>query len=194
MTEETPEQKQPETYTNHICRICYHMQDTCCADSPRVPFSISDIDRITSLGHRLEDFAIPGEYAEEDFRGEEPWWEASMVKINGKFYKLNVRTKGNACHFLDPDKGCTLGKNRPDVCKIYPFWIYQEDEVTYEDREEVTCFIQNRGSSVSYAMTSIGETADSIRKYFNNIRKDCIENNEQHRGLLLRLMGKDTSK
>ena len=125
-----------EEYTNHICVKCSHMQETCCADSPRVPFTANDLERLISLGHKVEEFAVAGEYTEEDFRGEEDWWEKSMIDIGGKFYKVNVRKKEDgSCHFLDKEKGCVLGSNRPAVCKIYPYWMNDKGSIIWEDGE-----------------------------------------------------------
>lgn len=56
----------------------------------------SDIDRITSLGYKLEEFAI----------------------FDGKFWRL--RNVGGKCYFLDENGRCKIYDHRPLGCKAYP--------------------------------------------------------------------------
>lgn len=177
-----------DEYHNNICLKCSRLQETCCSDSPRVPFTIQDLERLSSLGYRLEDFAVVGEYLEKDFRRDEDWWKNAMIKIGDKFSKINVRKKEDgSCYFLDREKGCTLGQNKPVACKIYPYWI-DRGCIIWEDGEMEFCLMGKEEFHILEGIRMIGETEYTIRAYFEEIKRDCLENNEKHRGLLLRLL------
>ncbi len=182
-----------ETITFQICLEHYKaIKDSCC-NGANVPLTVKCLENITSLGHKLEDFAVAGEYDEEDVSGTEGWWADSMVKQGEKLYKINVqRTPNGDCIFLRKEKGCVLGENRPAVCKIYPFWVNEKGEIDYEDEEEKRyCFLGKRGYSVPRAMEAMGETEESIRSYFELMRKDYVKNKRKHTKILLGLLKKN---
>jgi Fe-S-cluster containining protein len=170
------------------CLECSKKQDTCCTLG--VPLTIEDVERISKLGFKLDEFAYAGEWDEDDNEGAEDWWMHSLVKLDGKFYKLEVEEKENEhCFFLEPGKGCILGDKRPLHCKTYPFWV-EDNNVVYDDPEEKFCPINKRSIPVKHAVTLVGETEESIMDYYNRIKKDCIENSEKVKELVLKLLKK----
>lgn len=157
-----------------------------------MPLTLEDIDTITSLGFNFFDFAIAGEYDVEDFINEETWWKNSIITIDNKHYKINTRNdeKGN-CIFLKDGLGCILGKNRPAVCKIYPFWVNDKEEIVYEQGEEELCYLGRGKRTVLESAKLVGEDEKSLKSYFEKIKKDCIENKDAHRELLLKILKRE---
>jgi Fe-S-cluster containining protein len=149
---------------------------------------MEDVERITKLGFKLDEFADVGEWDEEDYEGAEDWWMNSMVKVDDTFYKLEITEKEKErCFFLEHGKGCTLGDKRPLHCKTYPFWV-ENNQVVYDDPEERFCPINKRSIPVKHAVTLVGETEENIMNYYDRIKKDCIENSEKVKELVLKLL------
>ncbi len=68
----------------------------CCKETEMM-LTRKDIERLEKLGFKREEFCIK----------------------NGNFLKL--RNIKGLCFFLDPEKGlCTVYKNRPEGCRLYP--------------------------------------------------------------------------
>ncbi len=177
-----------EPVSYKICLECSKKQRNCCQDN-RVPLTLEDINTITSLGFNFFDFAIAGEYDVEDFINEETWWKNSMITIDNKHYKINTRNdnKGN-CIFLKSGLGCTLGKNRPSVCKIYPFWVNDKDEIVYENGEDELCYFGRKKLTALEGAKLVREDEKSLKSYFEKIKNDCIENKEKHQELILKIL------
>lgn len=192
----TIEPKNKEAFTFETCIRCSRVQKTCCSDRPRVPFTIDDLDRIQALGHRLEDFAIAGEYKGNDvLPEEEEWWRDSMVEVDEKLYKLNAKLQDSgACHFLVEGKGCSLGDDRPSVCKIYPFWINEQDQLYIEQCGWNCLICEEHENKVSPILRSVNEIESSIREHFQAIKEDCEKNKEQHANLVAELLEVDVEK
>lgn len=164
-----------------ICLECRGSQRNCCQDN-LVPLTIEDIDRIVSLGFKTHQFIVAGEYAAEDLEGQEDWWVDSMIRIGDKFYKINTRNDADGdCFFLKDGQGCILGGDRPTVCKIFPFWVY-DGEIGFEKGEEDFCFFGGQG--IKLGLMNIQETETSIRAYFEKIREDCLQNKRRHEEIL----------
>ncbi len=180
---------EPVSYT--ICLECSKKQRNCCQDN-RVPLTLEDINNITALGFNFFDFAIAGEYDVEDFIDEETWWKNSIITIDNKHYKINTRNdeKGN-CFFLKDGLGCTLGKNRPAVCKIYPFWVNDKEEIVYERGEEELCYLGRKKRTILESAKLVGEDEKSLKSYFEKIKNDCIENKDTHRELILKILKRE---
>lgn len=166
------------------CHECVAQGVTCCS-TPRVPFAIEDVKRIESAtGKSVEDFAVLGVYEAKYTEGDEPWWIESLAVIDGVRYRANVRHLDGNCYFLVPGEGCSLGTNRPFVCRIYPFWVV-DGEVVYEPGEG-ECAAEKRGIPVKDALHVFGETEESIHWLFDKIRNDA-EGRKAHRSLVFRL-------
>jgi Fe-S-cluster containining protein len=172
------------------CLACSKFQVTCCNCAPLVPFTIKDIKRIKKLGYRKRDFITVHNYPKSFINGNEKWWEKSFVKIKNKNYKLNVKKIKKDCFFLNPGKGCILGKSRPFVCRIYPFWI-KNNKIIYESGEKRECNIGMKNVSINVAMKLLDENPKKIKKYFLEIKNDCIQNKEKHSEIVLRLLKKE---
>ena len=171
------------------CLHCSGFQTTCCNCAPYVPFTIKDIERIKKLGFREKDFVVPNNYSKRDIVGNERWWKNSFIKVKNKNYKLNVKKMKNDCFFLNPGKGCRLGKSRPFVCRIYPFWM-KNNKIVYEPGEKKECYLGMENTPVNVSMKILGENPKKVRKYFSEIKNDCIKNKEKHRKIVLRLLEK----
>lgn len=72
----------------------------CCIDT-KMPLTSDDIRRISSLGFKIEDFAI---------------------KV-GKEWRL--RNRSGKCYFLT-ENGCRIYNFRPEGCRLYPL-VYDEE-------------------------------------------------------------------
>ncbi|MEM2915586.1 MAG: YkgJ family cysteine cluster protein [Candidatus Bathyarchaeia archaeon] len=72
-----------------------------CCIKTRMPLSLSDIDRITKMGHRLKDFAT---------KTDNEW---------------RLKNRNGRCVFVS-DQGCKIYSYRPEGCQLYPL-IYDEN-------------------------------------------------------------------
>ncbi|VVB77738.1 Uncharacterised protein [uncultured archaeon] len=172
------------------CLECSKFQTTCCNCAPLVPFTIKDINKIKKLGYKERDFITVNSYPKSFIDGNEKWWKESFVKVKNKNYKLNVKKLKKDCFFLSPGKGCKLGKSRPFVCKIYPFWI-KNNKIVYESGEKKECNIGLKNVPIKKAMKLLDENPKKIRKYYSEIKKDCIKNKEKYRKIVLKLISRD---
>ena len=181
--------------TTHSCIECSKNQITCCTLG--VPITISDIDKIVSLGYKLEDFAEPGEWDDEELEGNEDWWENSVTEVGGVKYKIHLKEANDEdedderCIFLRDGEGCVLGENRPSLCKLYPFWVEEDGKLVYDDPDEHFCPINKNILPIKEALELMKETEDSVRENFNKIKKDCTENQEKLKELTLKLLKKE---
>lgn len=175
--------------TRHICLECSKKQATCC--SLGVPLTIEDVNRITALGYKLENFAEPGEWKKDEIEGNEDWWENSMVEVDGKMYRLHVKESGEGddekCFFLKEGEGCVLGDKRPLHCKMYPFWI-DEGHIAYDDPEDKFCPLNKGIMPLKESMELLHETEESLKEHYQKIKEDCIKNKEKHKELILKLL------
>lgn len=176
--------------TRHSCLECSKKQATCC--SLGVPLTIEDIERITSLGYKFEEFAEPGEWEKDEVEGNEDWWEQSMVDIDGTLYRIHIKEAenqgdGERCFFLHDGEGCVLGKDRPFQCQVYPFWV-EDGKVVYDDPEDRFCPLNKKILPLKEATELLNETEESIKANFEKIKEDCIKNKEKHKELILKLL------
>lgn len=88
---------------------------------------------------------------------------------------------------MEDGKGCTLDARRPSICRIYPFWVDDKENVIYEPGE-AECFMEKKKISKEDALKLIGETESGIRSHFKKIKSDCVENKEQHEKLIRQLL------
>lgn len=181
--------------TSHSCLECSKNQITCCTLG--VPITISDIDRIISLGYKLEDFAEPGEWDDEELEGNEDWWVNSVTEVDGVKYKIHLKEANDEdeddgrCIFLRDGEGCVLGDNRPSLCKLYPFWVEEDGKLVYDDLDEHFCPINKNILPIEEALKLLNETEQTIKEHYKKIKEDCINNKEKHRELILKLLKKE---
>jgi len=50
----------------------------------------------------------------------------------GRYYRLQTRFVNGSCIALIPNRGCTLGDNRPLICRVWPFWWGSEADLSSE--------------------------------------------------------------
>jgi Fe-S-cluster containining protein len=164
-------------FAPNICLECVQKNKGCCSNYPFIPLTLKDIERIKKLGYSNEDFVLVQKYRKDWIETSEKWWVDGFVSHDDKNYKLTVKKKkDDSCVFLKQGKGCVLGKNRPFVCKIYPFWVYSNGKVVYERDEKNACLLGKNNVPIKHAVEMIGEKRKLIKNYRKEIRKDCIEN------------------
>ena len=169
-----------------LCLECGLTKDSCC--SLGVPLTIRDIRIIKNLGFKLEDFAYAEEWGKEDFADGEEWWKGSMIKVNNRFYRVSCKEKKNGnCFFLREGSGCILGENRPLQCRMFPFWV-KKNRIIYDGSADGFCMLKNKRLPLKEKIKIIGESEKSLKKYYRMIKEDCINNREEHRKLVLRLL------
>lgn len=172
--------------TQETCLNCSKTQKTCCYGYPSIPFTLSEIEKIEQKGFKKKDFIIAGDYTDENLEPHEKWWKESMVKSGKRLLKTNVHVDAvGKCFFLEEGKGCVLGNDRPAVCKIFPFWI-KDDQIYYEPNEGL-CPKEKNLSFIKEALSSLNETEESIKGYYEEIKEDCINNKKEHEKILREL-------
>jgi Fe-S-cluster containining protein len=169
------------TSAGKYCLACSQRQKTCCQGA-RVPMTVLEMSALAVGRHQVfADLFYAGEYPKDDVECFEPWWKASMLEKDGKFYRTNTRWVDGNCIFLKPGMGCTLHP-RPHVCRIFPFWINASDEIIYEPGDPL-CDFEREGVKPVDALALIGETPKSIRALFQLIKIDCEKNSVSHHSL-----------
>ena len=83
---------------------CVRNSCTVCCHDTNMPLTLADIERLTSLGYRLNEFSL------QDAEG---------------YLRLRNRPD-HACFFLDASGHCSIHAAKPEGCRVYPF-IYDED-------------------------------------------------------------------
>jgi len=173
-------------FTTNVCLECSKKCAGCCAVASSVPLTIKDIMRIEKLGYDKKLFLSVKKYSKKEIIGPEKWWTNSFVDINGNKYKLRLKINGNRCIFLRNGKGCVLGNKRPFFCRIYPFWV-EGDNVVIEKGDGVYCGVNKKGLTLKNKMKIMKENFKKIKKYFSEIKDDCIKNKWQHKKIIVSL-------
>lgn len=171
-------------FTTDVCMACSKKCAGCCAFASSVPLTIKDIKRIEKLGYKKEYFLSLKQYSKTEIIGPEGWWVGSFIDINGKKYKLRLKIKGKRCIFLRDGKGCTLRNKRPFFCRIYPFWV-EDDKIVIERGDGVYCGVNKKGLTLQDKMRIMKENPKKIKKYFTEIKKDCIINKKKHEKIIV---------
>jgi Fe-S-cluster containining protein len=167
---------------------CSACQQDCCTGT-RVPLTDLDVDRILRLGYRLEEVAQAYAYPPAALQDNELWWQESMVQLFGHSYRITTRkNEAGRCVFLEPGKGCKLGAERPDVCKIFPFWVDAQGRVVYEPGDQ-SCYMEKLQMPVDQALPRVSESEQSVRGHFSSLQDGCQRNRgERYRDWLLSLL------
>ncbi|MFZ5955530.1 MAG: YkgJ family cysteine cluster protein [Nanoarchaeota archaeon] len=177
--------------TQDICLECRESRGKCCCqDDTIIPLGINDVNNILSNGYAMNDFLRVVEYRPEEFLSQEDWWQQSFYEKDGKFFRLAIKLKNEICTFLEDGKGCLLGKNRPDMCKIYPFSIDPNNQIIFEPQAKKYCFIGQNIDEVAEGLNNIRETPERIRQYYDSIRTDCINNKFEYFRIINQLLVK----
>ena len=85
---------------------CVKNACTLCCHETNMPLTLADIERLTALGHRMQEFSEPDE-------------DEGYLRLHN--------TDEGACFFLAADGRCRVQESKPEGCRLYPF-IYDEDE------------------------------------------------------------------
>lgn len=175
-----------DIFTSNHCLQCSKIREPCCSN-PQAPLTIKDIEYIVSKGFEIKDFVELVEYTIDEFENGEDWWKESMIKIEDKFYRPCIKVNSKGCVFLKDGEGCILGKNRPLFCKIYPFWIDENNKLIYLDSDD-SCLIVVKNIELKKALEYIHESDESIRKYFEEIKYDCINRINDERKIVEKII------
>jgi len=175
--------------TTDICLECSKRGGGCCAGEFSVPITIKDICRIEKLGYKKQDFLVLKRYSKKEIIGPEKWWLNSFIDINGVKYKIHLKSDRKKCVFLKHGKGCILANNRTFFCKIYPFWI-ENNKIIIEKGDGIYCGVNKIGLTMQDKMKLMKENPKSIRRYFLEIKKDCINNKKEHEKIAYLLKNK----
>lgn len=170
-------------FTTNICLECSKKCAGCCAVVSSVPLTIKDIKRIEKLGYKKKFFLTLKKYPKKDIVGPEKWWLNSFIEVKGLKYKINLKRNGKRCVFLRDGKGCTLGKKRPFFCRMYPFWV-EDNNIIIEKGDGIYCGVNKKGLTLEDKMKIMKENSKKIKKYFEEIKKDCINNKKNHKKII----------
>lgn len=186
-------------FTLDFCVECIRKTgQSCCTGNPALPLMYKDILRIRKLGYKDKDFIAPLWYTEEDVEGPEQWWKDARIKYNGRKYKLNIKKIKGKCFFLKDGVGCTLGNDRPYLCRMYPFWVDEKTgKVIYDISAKEECFIPLKKNSIDEGLKIIKESKKNIKHFFNEVRKDALNNQDNAEKIfkdLKKVKKKDSSK
>ena len=174
-----------EFFSRLDCARCSRVQESCCSYG-HPPLTLKDIKRIEKLGFKRIDFAeaLDFEYSNNDLKNEPAWWIKSMVKINGRFFKAAVKKNGSYCLFLKNGAGCSLGKNRPVICQMYPFWM-ENGKLTFNDFD---CLMVKNNLSIKELLKIMGESGKKIKAKFIEFKMDAVKNHKKHEKIVLALL------
>lgn len=129
----------------NICSQCDSLHNSCCKlrgkqqDEIPTPVSEVEIDRILDHldrdqgGDHFDRIKNSPEFIEQMHALFPEMGEAvdRTFPPGGRHWKL--KTKNRACAFLDIN-GCTLpDEARPHLCRIYPFWFFQDQPQIFQD-------------------------------------------------------------
>ncbi len=120
----------------------------CCMATEMV-LTVEDVERIASLGYRLEDFA----------------------EVRRGF--LRLRNHDGRCVFLDPEtRGCRIYEHRPLGCRLYPL-IYdvEEDTVAMDGfcpRVEEAVVLGSREEAVKLFRRFYALAVEAYRRYLSH--------------------------
>jgi Fe-S-cluster containining protein len=170
-------------FTTNVCLECSKKCAGCCAIASSVPLTIKDIRRIEKLGYKKRLFLSVKKYSKKEIIGPEKWWTNSFIDLDGNKYKLRLKIKGNRCIFLKDRKGCVLGNKRPFFCRIYPFWV-EDNNIVLEKGDGVYCGVNKKGLTLQHKMRIMNENPVKIKKYFSEIKNDCIKNKNKHEKII----------
>ncbi len=179
----------PKTINHDLCLQCSQYRQTCCNFTDHyIPLLIEDMQKILALGYKVQDFMVASEFEEDDLSEEEDWWKQSLVKIADKYYQISILSKGEAgCLFLKNGQGCTLGKQRPAICRLYPFWFDKNKQLKYQDD---FCEAYKQKISFEDCMKIMGEKEEDIKEYYAKIRTDFIQKKPKYEQLTKLLLDK----
>ena len=179
----------PHAIKRDLCLQCSQYRQTCCNFTDHyIPLLIEDIQKILALGYKVQDFMVVSEFEEDDLSEEEDWWKQSLVKIADKYYQISILSKGEAgCLFLKSGQGCTLGNERPAICKLYPFWFDKQKQLKYQDD---FCEAVKQNISLADCLEIMGEDKIKVTDYYNKIRTDFIKQSALYEKLTKLLLAK----
>jgi uncharacterized protein len=91
---------------------CVANRCTVCCHDTNMPLTLGDLERITALGHRPDDFSQPDE---------------------AEGYLRLRNTKQGDCFFLEADGRCRVNATKPEGCRLYPFIYDEQDDRVVRD-------------------------------------------------------------
>lgn len=183
----------PEIIKNNLCLECSQKRHTCCNyEDHYIPLLIEDMKKILALGFKTKNTLIALDFEEDDLSEEDDWWKKNMVKIENKYYQIAIVSRGETgCYFLEEGQGCNLGKERPAICKLYPFWFDEKMQLKYQDD-----FCEAFRQKISFAdcFKIMGENETDVRNYFLKLKKDFKEKKQAYENLTALLIARKYSE
>jgi Fe-S-cluster containining protein len=173
-------------FTRCDCINCSKLQNTCCTFHEHyIPLTIDDIKKIESKGFNINDFLTLVAFDEEQL--EDDWWKELMIKIDDTYFMTCLKSNNSdlVCMMLENNKGCVLKEDRPLICKIYPFWIDDNNKIIFQDD---FCHIKKGKYDIENALKIMNETKDNIHKYIDLIKKDYKKNKKEHKIIIKKLL------
>ncbi len=167
------------TATHDVCLRCASTGPTCCMDRNKIPLTMKDVDTLNYLGYDPDRYVTVAQYC-LDPEEHEPWWVDGFVAVGGRHYRASLRFVRGVCPFLSD--GCVLGARRPFVCRIFPFWMSPELKLIYLGED---CPITEEMPDKAEGLTAIGESSDSIRDLWVQIKNDLVLRREEHERFVL---------
>lgn len=139
----------------------------CCTEETRdenlIMITLHDADRICkATGLKVEDFAEFRKVSDEkDLDEDEKYYFADG-------HALFMKKKNKKCVFLK-DYKCSIHKNRPNLCRIYPFWYEGEGDnikiVRMNSKKCDTCPATKKESRVcERVFNKMLETQESLKE------------------------------
>jgi Fe-S-cluster containining protein len=178
-----------EPITNNFCLNCSKIQNTCCTFHDHyIPVTIEEIEIIKKQGYEIYDFLTVVAFDEEQLIDEDSWWKECMAKIDGIYFMICLKSQDEKlnCVMLKDNKGCILGDKRPNICKIYPFWIHQDGKINVSANDY--CPMIKEKKTKEEILKIVGESETNIQNYFNKIKDDLIKNKSIHEKMIKELI------
>lgn len=183
--------KQTKEFTSDICLKCIEKKKKWCCSVYPVPLALKDIKKIESAWYNLIDFISISCFTYDEISDYLWWWKKWLIKIKDKYYKLSMKKKNNwDCIFLNEWKWCVLDKNRPFICKLYPFWIWAWWKVIFDEDEKELCEAYIQCKNINETLSWLWETNDSVKYYFKELKEDCLKNKKEYKDIFDKINSK----
>ena len=176
---------------SEVCIQCSRLKGYggCCrvpasARDAQFPITLADTQKIQDhTGKSLSEFieidkVVPA--IESGFYKLSPLLKDQIV--DGYRIKLKLREDGN-CVFLEDGKGCTLGENRPLVCKLFPFW--PDENGNLSPKLGSNCLAKDLAdSNKSDILSMLGQKGKELLDATKDLKKNIKEHQKKMRPLL----------
>jgi Fe-S-cluster containining protein len=166
------------------CLECSKKGLDCCREAHAKFLTLKDAQRIAEfLDVEINTFALYGELHDKDkeeyiFIHKHQSYYYDLTLRDGRLLQLKDKSDGS-CFFQEEDGFCRIYAARPLICRTYPFWLSDNEEVIFDgcssdcpivcditgndEPEDVTKLEDEDGSCRSRALDYIGHTNASMK-------------------------------